>query len=162
MANVDLEKAIYSLKLGQFLKVSTATSVADMNEKQLKRKSPYLDRLSKTNTYIGVRLCDYENMSATKEKREQGIEAVVPTWWSWVRFPYIARHNTKGTLYLVVKTTPTSDIKADFWVDGITKVSKSELKPYLRKENEEKPQVCMLKLESITSIQQGELNWVLK
>mgnify|MGYP003301304749 FL=1 len=159
--NKSLESAIYSLRLGQFLRVSTATTCADMNEKQLKRKSPYLDRLSKKNTYVGVRLCDYENMGTTKEKREQGIEAITPTWWSWVRFPYIARHNTKGTLYLVVKTTTTTDIGAEYFVDG-NKVLKSEVKDYLRKESEDMPLVCMLKLDSITEIQQGEVKWVLK
>lgn len=157
----SLESVIYSLKLGQFLRVSTLTSVEDMNDKQLKRKSPYLGRLSKSNCYISVRLCDYENMASTKELRSQGIEAVEPTWWEWEKFPYIAKHKTKGTRYLVVKTVDTTDISAVYYVDD-NKVPSEEIRPYLRKGADEMPKVCMLKLDSITSIQQGALNWVLE
>lgn len=156
-AEIQLVNAVLRMAQGQFISVHTSTSAEDMDKKQLKRKSPYLGRLTKTNIYKAVRFCNYEEMQATKEKRAEGIEAVAPSWWEWVKFPYIAKHKTNGQLYVVVK--PTTVIpSADYMIDG-RKVAKSEIQEYLRKESDEEPQVYMLKLQSITHIKQGSIEW---
>lgn len=149
-----LEQIINKCAKGQFLTITTATTIAEMNEKQYK-KSPYLNRVKRETTYSAVRFCDYENLATTIEKREQGIEAQKPTWWEWVEFPYIARHKTKGTLYVVVK--PTTEIpNSKYFLDGV-EVKKAEIADGLKKESAKDSTVYMLKLDSITYLQQGNI-----
>lgn len=149
-----LQQVITKCAKGQFLTITTATTAVEMNEKQYK-KSPYLDRITKETTYKAVRFCDYENLSSTKEKREQGIEATAPTWWEWVEFPFIARHKSKGTLYVVVK--PTTEIPtAKFFLDGI-EVKKADISDGLRKESAKESTVYMIKLNSVKYLAQGNI-----
>lgn len=149
----NFEQIVEKCVKGQFLTIVAETSISDMDGKQLK-KSPYLGQLRKETTYTAVRFCDYENLASTKEKREQGIEAQKPTWWEWVKFPYIARHKTKGTLYVVVKPT-TEYPSSKYFLNGV-EVSSELVKPNLKKVSGEST-VYMLKLESITYLQQGNI-----
>lgn len=149
-----LEQIVTKCNKGQFLTISTATTAVEMNEKQYK-KSPYLGRITKETTYTAVRFCDYENLSSTIEKREQGIEAQKPTWWEWVEFPFIAKHKTKGTLYIVVK--PTTEIPSSkFFLDGI-EVKKAEISDGLKKEGNKDSSVYMIKLDSVKYLSQGNI-----
>jgi hypothetical protein len=150
----NLESIVKKCVKGQFLTITTATTSVEMDEKQLK-KSPYLGRITKETTYKAVRFCDYEHLTSTIEKREQGIEAQKPTWWEWVEFPFIARHKSKGTLYVVVK--PTSEIPtAKYFLDGI-EVTKSDIADGLRKESGKESAVYMIKLNSVKYLAQGNI-----
>lgn len=160
-----LENIVTKCVKGQFLTIVTETSIQDMNGKQLK-KSPYMDVLRKQTTYRSVRFCDYENLASTKEKREQGIEAVKPTWWEWVVFPYIARHKTNGTKYLVVKPIENEIPQSEYFEvierepiakDRITPISTEMVKPYLKKTSSSGSSVYMLKLDSIIYLSQGSI-----
>jgi hypothetical protein len=151
----NLENLIKRVQLGQFLSVTTIASTADMDAKQLK-KSPYIGRVSKETCYTSVRLCDYENLASTKEKREQGVEAHKPTWWEWVEFPYIAKHKNNGTRYLVVKSIESVCPTSKFFLDG-KEVRKADIADGLKKSNATNSSVYMLKLESITHLEQGGL-----
>ena len=152
-----LESIVVKCAKGQFLSIVAETNVSEMDEKQYK-KSPFLGRLTKRTTYNAVRFCDYENLSSTKEKREQGIEAQKPTWWEWVEFPYVARHKSKGTKYIVVKPTdkyPTSE----YFIDGI-KVDYEDIKYCLKKTSNNEPSVFMLKVDSVTYLAQNNVLFV--
>ena len=146
----SLAQIITKCSKGQFLTITTATTAVEMDEKQYK-KSPYLGRLTKETTYSAVRFCDYENLASTIEKREQGIEAQKPTWWEWVEFPYIAKHKSKGTLYVVVK--PTSEIPSSkFFLDGI-EIKKAEIESVKR--NSDKNVIIITKDNSKRTINYG-------
>lgn len=150
----SLAQIITKCSKGQFLTITTATTAVEMDEKQYK-KSPYLGRLTKETTYSAVRFCDYENLASTIEKREQGIEAQKPTWWEWVEFPYIAKHKSKGTLYVVVK--PTTEIPSSkFFLDGI-EIKKAEIADGLKKESAKDSAVYMIKLDSVKYLSQGNI-----
>lgn len=150
-----LENLIEKLSLGAFMTVVTVYNTDEMDSKQLK-KSPYLGRVTKETTYTSVRLCEYENMASTIEKREQGIEASKPTWWEWVKYPYIARHKSNGTKYLVVKSIENVCPHSKFFLDNV-EVPKDDLREYLKKGNNSNSEVYMLKLDSIKHLEQGKI-----
>lgn len=150
-----LENIVTKCAKGQFMTIVAETSVADMDSKQLK-KSEYLGKLTKRTTYTSVRFCDYENLASTKEKREQGIEAMKPTWWEWVNFPYIAKHKTKGTLYVVVKPIGT-DIPTSEYFDNGKPIATDLVKPHLKKVSGGGSSVYMLKMDSIIYLSQGNI-----
>lgn len=150
----DLENIIVKCTKGQFMTIVAETSVADMDSKQLK-KSDYLGRLTKRTTYTSVRFCDYENLASTKEKREQGIEASKPTWWEWVNFPYIARHKTNGTLYVVVKPIEGNYPTSEYFDKG-NPIATDLVKPHLKKSSGSSS-VYMLKLDSVIYLSQGNI-----
>ena len=151
----SLENIVTKCAKGQFMTIVAETSIEDMDSKQLK-KSSYLGKLTKRTTYTSVRFCDYENLASTKEKREQGIEATKPTWWEWVNFPYIARHKTKGTLYVVVKPIE-NDIPTSEYFENGKHIDSSLVKPHLKKTSGGGSSLYMLKLDSIVYLSQGNI-----
>lgn len=152
-----LENIITKCVKGQFLTIVAKTSVSDMNDKQYK-KSPYLGLVTKITKYRAVRFCEYENLTSVKKKRELGIEATSPTWWEWVKYPFIARHKTKGTLYVVVK--PINIVpQSVYYLDG-ERIDTDIIKPYLKKVSQQENTVFMLKLDNITFLQQGKIVYI--
>ena len=148
-----LEEIILKLKKGQFLSVSASYSIADMDAKMKKRNNPYLGKTTRKVTYKGIRICNYENLKEVIELREKGIEPIKPTWWEWEVYPYIARHKTKGTKYLVVK--PTKVIPSvTYFVDGVEANVPNEV--FYKTD---KGLVMFLKLDTLTGIKQCSINW---
>lgn len=150
-----LETIVTKCAKGQFMTIVAETSIEDMDAKQLK-KSIYLGKLKKQTTYRSVRFCDYENLASTKEKRENGTEATAPTWWEWIEFPYIARHKTKGTKYLVVKPIESEIPTTQYFSCG-NPIETELVKPHLKKTSVNGSSVYMLKLESIVYLSQGSI-----
>lgn len=155
MKNLDL--VIESAKKcgkGQFLSIVMEKGTSDVDNDQ-KVKSPYRGRITKRTVFSSVRFCDYENMQKTIEKREQGIEAVSPTWWHWVDFPFVAANNKTNELYIVVKATNVVP-KSEYFCDGCP-ISYADIAPYMLKKSKSEMSVFMLKANDITEIRQGDV-----
>lgn len=132
---------------GQFFSVVAVKGAEECNKK-LRKGASFINRVTSTTTYTNARVCDYEHLGEVKEKREQGIEAVKPTWWEWVEFPYFARHKTNGTEYLVIKK---ADATTEYALDG-QPIHKSDYPQEFLKSSSSESIVYMVKLSEIVAI----------
>ena len=96
-------------------------------------------------------VCAYEKRTDVQKERAEGKEKQKPSWWSWVDFPYIARHNSKGTLYLVVKTSKRTKIKSEYFVDG-RKTLKSALSEHFKASSTDIGRCVFIPINEITHI----------
>lgn len=138
---------------GQFFSLVAEKNTQDC-DKKLRKASTFRGRVTAVQEYTNCRVCDYENLKEVKEKREQGIEAVKPTWWEWSEFPFFARHKANGTEYLVVKK---ADVNTQYFLDS-EKINKKDYPQEFLADSKSESLVYMVKLEDITSIKaSGEI-----
>ena len=135
---------------GQFFSLVANKNTQDC-DKKLRKVSTFRGRVTATQTYTNGRVCDYEHLAEVKEKREQGVEAVKPTWWEWTDFPFFARHKTNGTEYLVVKK---ADVNTQYFLDN-EKICKKDYPQEFLADNKSESLVYMVKLADIVSVKAG-------
>ena len=135
------------VKRGQFFSVVAVKDTKECNKKLYKGAS-FTDRVTRTDVYTNARVCDYEHLGEVKELREQGVEAVKPTWWHWVDFPFFAEHNTNGQQYLVLKK---ADLHTQYHLDG-EDITKADYPQEFKKSSSSESLVYFVKIEEIVAI----------
>lgn len=135
------------VKQGQFFSLVAVKGAEECNKK-LRKGASFTNRVTRTDVYTNARVCDYEHLGEVKEKREQGIEAVKPTWWHWVEFPFFAEHNTSGQQYLVLKK---ADLHTQYHLDG-EDITKADYPQEFKKSSSSESIVYMVKVEEIVAI----------
>lgn len=135
---------------GQFISVTRNLSTESVDEK-LYKTSSLRGHITNEQKYSSVMVCAYEKLADVKKERADGKEKQKPSWWSWVDFPYIAQHKSKGTQYLVVKTTTRTKIKSDYFVDG-RKTLKSALSEHFKASSSDIGRCIFIPINEITHI----------
>lgn len=157
-----MENIIKSIACGQFLSATvlypTSKVDADLYKKVDKQPNPMFGRITKRISYSGIRLCDYENMEVVKEERAEGKEAR-PAWYKWLHFPYIAEGKKNGNRYMIVKTSPSLEIKVQYYLDGVEIDYKDIAQYFKSKGSAEETRVIAMQLDYLQELKQGSLHY---
>lgn len=141
---------IKSISKGKFISVARNISTDGVDDK-LYKTSSLRGHITNRKVYSGIKVCEYEERADVKRERAEGKEKQKPTWWSWVDYPYIAKHNTKGIEYLVVKCYGTTKVKSEYFVDG-EKTPKSALRGHFKAQNTTMGRCMFIPLNEVVAI----------
>ena len=140
------------IRLGRTISVIRCLPTDRVDEK-LYKTSSLRGHISNTQTYSSIRVCDYEHLAIVQDERANGKEKQRPQWWHWQegQYPYFAKHNSKGTEYLVVKTQKNTHIKSEYFVDG-QKTLKRSIQEHFKATNPNIGRVIHIPLDEIVAI----------
>lgn len=157
-----MENIIKSIACGQFLSATvlypTTKVDTDLYKKVDKQLNPMFGRITKRISYSGIRLCDYENMQDVIEERAEGKEPQ-KIWYKWLHFPYIAEGKKNGNRYMIVKTSPSLEIKVQYYLDG-AEIDYKEIAHYFKsKGSTEQTRVIVMQLDYLQEFKQGSIHY---
>ena len=134
---------------GQFVSMTTSRPA-----KVLKGRAP----ITKVSTFVCRVGCDYDNLAAVKDKREDGelpaVNAGLP-WGEWLAFPYIIRHKGQHYFRCTSVNGNANCVPKVVWMRAGTVVAKEEILADLAasaKGAHDERDVFTVKVERIVSI----------
>ena len=126
-------------------------------QKELSVRAAFKDTIKVTKVTKGVVRfgVDYENIKATKEKRESGILPAENTglpWGTWNIFPYFIKHNEKN--YVRCTVSHNNPMHSVYYINGRV-ASKTECEQYCTKSafgNGEVPDILTINVENVIKV----------